>query len=79
MDIIRDLEPHSRGPYTGTLGYIGDQGRSDFNILIRSLLVSSQRLELWTGCGIVADSDPEHEYQESLAKARLFSPVEPYI
>ena len=72
MDIIDELEPVSRGPYTGSFGYIGFNGQSHLNILIRSAFCLAQRLYYHSGAGIVADSDPAQEYEETLAKARGF-------
>jgi anthranilate synthase component 1 len=70
MEIIAELEQAARGPYTGALGYLGRDGRMDLNILIRTLWTDAGRVHLRAGCGIVADSDPEHELAESRAKAR---------
>ena len=69
MQIIEELEPVARGPYTGSLGYFSFSGNMDFNILIRSLVVQKQRATLHVGAGIVADSDPRSEYHETLYKA----------
>ncbi|HWR96775.1 MAG TPA: aminodeoxychorismate synthase component I [Arenimonas sp.] len=70
MQIIAELEQTGRGPYTGALGYLNRNGSMDLNILIRSLWLSEGRLELRAGAGIVVDSDPEHELQETRAKAK---------
>lgn len=70
MQIIEELEKSRRGIYTGALGYINFNGDMDFNILIRSLLVKNKEIEFRVGGGIVADSDPEGEYQETLVKAK---------
>jgi anthranilate synthase component 1 len=70
MQIIAELEQAGRGPYTGALGYLNRNGSMDLNILIRSLWLSEGRLELRAGAGIVVDSDPEHELQETRAKAK---------
>lgn len=70
MEIIQELEPYKRGPYTGSLGYIGFNGVSDFNILIRTLVHQNGRVSFHVGGGIVADSDPTLEYEETLHKAR---------
>ena len=70
MQIIAELEQTGRGPYTGALGYINRNGSMDLNILIRSLWLSEGRLELRAGAGIVVDSEPEHELQETRAKAK---------
>ncbi len=69
MQIIDQLEPVARGPYTGSLGYFSFTGDMDFNIIIRSLVVKDGVAHLQVGAGIVADSDPEKEYDETLYKA----------
>ncbi len=69
MEIIDELEPVVRGPYTGSLGYIGFNGDMDLNIIIRTLVTTKERAYVQAGAGIVADSDPEREYYESLKKA----------
>jgi anthranilate/para-aminobenzoate synthase component I len=69
MEIIDELEPVRRGPYTGSMGYIGFDGNMDLNILIRSFVIKNGFAYVQAGSGIVADSDPEREYQESLKKA----------
>jgi para-aminobenzoate synthetase component 1 len=69
MEILDELEPFYRGPYTGGLAYFSDTGAMDANILIRTITVRSGRAFLHAGGGIVADSDPEREYQETLHKA----------
>ena len=70
MEIIEELEPVRRGPYTGSLGYVSWTGDVDFNILIRTMVLAQQRAFLQVGAGIVADSDPRREYQETLDKAQ---------
>jgi anthranilate/para-aminobenzoate synthase component I len=70
MEIIEELEPVRRGIYTGSMGYIGYDGRSDFNIIIRSALIKRGKIYFHAGAGIVADSEPEKEYEETLFKAR---------
>ncbi len=70
MQIIAALEGEGRGPYTGSLGWIGVDGDADFNILIRTLSMDGAEVELRAGAGIVADSDPERELEETRAKAR---------
>lgn len=72
MDIIDELEPVTRGPYTGCAGYLGFNRESQLNILIRTAVVRDGRAWFHTGAGIVADSDPEAEYEETMAKARGF-------
>ena len=70
MEIIEELEPIKRGVYTGSIGYIGFDGRMDLNIAIRTVVVKDGKAYFSVGGGIVADSDPEAEYQETLDKAR---------
>ncbi|MFI9653603.1 chorismate-binding protein [Guyparkeria sp. GHLCS8-2] len=71
MDILAELEQTGRGPYTGSLGYLSNHGRLDSNILIRSVyLAPDGRGEFRTGGGIVADSDPARELDETYQKAR---------
>lgn len=72
MEIIDELEPHSRGPYTGCAGYLGFNRESQFSILIRTALQRDHRAWYHAGAGIVADSDPAAEYDETLAKAQGF-------
>lgn len=69
IQIIHELEPTRRGPYSGSFGYIGFNRRMDLNIIIRTILVKDGRAYFHTGAGIVADSQPEREYQETLDKA----------
>lgn len=69
MEIIDELEPTSRGPYTGSLGYIGFSGDMDLNIIIRTFVIKDGYVFVQAGAGIVADSDPEREYYETLKKA----------
>jgi para-aminobenzoate synthetase component 1 len=70
MEIIDELEPTKRSVYTGNIGYIGFDGRADLNIAIRTMLLAEGRVSLQVGGGIVADSEPEAEYQETLDKGR---------
>jgi len=71
MEIINELEPHWRGPYCGSVFYYGLDGRLDSNIAIRTLLCEADgSIRCWGGGGIVADSDPEAEYQETLTKVK---------
>jgi para-aminobenzoate synthetase component 1 len=69
MEIIAELEPTARGPYCGSLGYIGFDGAMDTNILIRTFTVGRGWVQFPVGGGIVADSTPEGEYEETLHKA----------
>ncbi len=59
-----------RGPYTGSIGYLSWTGDIDLNIIIRTLLLSQDRAYAQVGAGIVADSQPELEYEETLQKAQ---------
>ena len=70
MEIIEELEPVRRGPYAGAVGYIDFSGNMDTCITIRSLLLHGDDLYLQAGAGIVADSDPEREYEETVNKAK---------
>lgn len=75
MEIISELEPTTRGPYCGALGYVGWNGQMDTNILIRTMIARQGRVVWQVGGGIVADSTPEGEYEETLAKARAWAEV----
>ena len=68
MQIIDELEPVERGIYTGSIGWIGFNGDTMLNIAIRTLVLQKNRGWLQVGAGIVADSDPAREYEETLAK-----------
>ena len=68
-EIIRELENSPRGIYCGAVGWLGFNGESSFNIAIRTLVRNKERLSYHVGAGIVADSDPEKEYEETLHKA----------
>jgi len=72
MEIIEELEPVRRGPYTGSFGYIGWNGDLDLNIVIRTLVWRGGKGYLQVGAGIVADSEPAKEYEETLQKAQAF-------
>ncbi len=72
MEILEMLEPYRRGPYTGSMGYWCWSGDLDLNILIRTLVLKGQQGYLQVGAGIVADSDPNKEYEETLLKAQAF-------
>jgi para-aminobenzoate synthetase component 1 len=75
MEIIAELEPTSRGPYCGAIGYLSADGGMDSNIVIRTYCIQDQDLTFQVGGGIVADSDPQAEYEESLAKAKALIEV----
>ena len=70
MEIIDELEPTRRGPYAGTVFYVDYSGNLDSCITIRTLLVKGNKAYLQVGAGIVADSEPAHEYIETINKAR---------
>ncbi len=70
MQIIDELEPDSRGPYAGAMGYLSYTGDLDMCITIRTLVVHRGRATVQAGAGIVNDSKPAHEYQETINKAR---------
>ena len=70
MQIIAELEGIGRGAYTGSLGYLTVDGQLDLNILIRTMTLAGSTLEFRAGAGIVADSDPARELEETRAKAR---------
>ena len=70
MQIIDELEPTKRNVYTGAMGYLSFNGNIDLNIAIRTFLVKDDHIFFQVGGGIVADSNPEDEYQETLHKAR---------
>ena len=70
MEIIDELEPTARNVYTGSIGYIDFGGRADLNIAIRTMVKLGEDVYFQAGGGIVADSDPEAEYEETVDKAR---------
>lgn len=70
MEIIDELEPVSRGAYTGSIGYISATGDMDLNILIRTFVFKDADAYIQVGAGIVADSDPEMEYYETVQKGK---------
>ncbi|HCP09928.1 MAG TPA: anthranilate synthase component I, partial [Thermodesulfobacterium commune] len=77
MEIISELEKTVRGPYAGAVGYFGFSGNMDFCITIRTLFQKGELCYLQAGAGIVADSDPEKEYEETLNKAKaIFKAIE---
>jgi aminodeoxychorismate synthase component I len=69
MEIIRELEQQPRGIYCGAIGWLGFDGTSSFNIAIRTIVRNQDKLVYQVGAGIVADSDPQQEYEETLHKA----------
>ena len=73
MQIIHELERRPRGVYTGAIGFFSPGGRSVFNIAIRTLVLSNGEARMGVGGGIVADSDPDEEYQECLLKAAFLT------
>ncbi len=75
MEIIDELEPVARGVYTGAIGYIRSNGALDLNIAIRTMMVKDQRAFFHVGGGIVADSDPAQEYEETLHKGAALARV----
>lgn len=72
MEIIEELEPHRRGIYCGSIGYIGFDGSMDTNIAIRTSVICNDRMTFFAGGGVVADSDCAREYQETFDKASQF-------
>jgi para-aminobenzoate synthetase/4-amino-4-deoxychorismate lyase len=79
MQIIRELERHPRGVYTGAIGHIAPSGEATFNVAIRTLVLHDGVAAMGVGGGIVADSDPASEYRECELKARfLMRPVRPF-
>lgn len=77
MEIISELEPTQRGPYAGAVGYFAFNGNMDFCITIRTISVINNRLSIQVGAGIVADSSPEGEFDETLKKAgAMFKTIE---
>ena len=69
MEIIGELESEARGPYAGIVGYFGFDGAMDACLAIRTLVAEGQTFQVQAGAGIVADSDPATEYQETVNKA----------
>jgi len=70
MEIIAELEGKVRGPYAGAVGYFGFSNNMDFCITIRTFFQKKNRLYLQAGAGIVTDSHPEKEYEETINKAK---------
>jgi anthranilate synthase component 1 len=75
MELIRDLEPTARGPYSGAVGYLTFEGDLDFCITIRTATVANGYVSVQAGAGIVADSDPATELEESKAKMSALMPA----
>jgi para-aminobenzoate synthetase component 1 len=70
MEIIDETEPTERGVYTGSIGFIGINGNACLNIAIRTVIITDEKAFVQSGGGIVADSDAETEWQETITKAR---------
>jgi anthranilate/para-aminobenzoate synthase component I len=70
MQIIEELEPVRRGPYCGAIGYLAADGSMEFNVAIRTMILKDGEVHIPVGGGIVADSDPGAEYDETLVKAK---------
>jgi len=70
MEIINELEPSRRGVYSGVYGYYDFEGQLNSAIAIRTMVVRDQTVTVQAGAGLVADSEPEKEYEETLNKAR---------
>ena len=75
MQIIDELEPVARGVYTGAIGYIGFDGSTDLNVAIRTMVIKEGIASFHVGGGIVADSDPAWEYEETLHKGEAMMRV----
>jgi len=77
MEIIAGLEPDQRGPYSGAFGYVGFGGNLDFAITLRTVVIAGGEAFVQAGAGIVAASQPDKEYEETLHKAGvLFQAIE---
>jgi anthranilate synthase component 1 len=77
MEIIADLEPDRRGPYAGCLGYVGFGGNLDMAITLRTIVIANGVAYVQAGAGVVADSRPEREFEETLEKAgAMFAAIE---
>ena len=70
MEVIDSIEPHRRGPYGGAVGYIDYRGNMDTCIALRTMVVKDNVVYVQAGCGVVADSDPDAEYEETMNKAK---------
>jgi anthranilate/para-aminobenzoate synthase component I len=73
MEVIRRLEPGPRGVYTGAIGWLSDGGDACFSVAIRTATVQNGQARFHVGAGIVADSNPEDEWRETLAKAQALA------
>ncbi|WP_372724487.1 anthranilate synthase component I [Novipirellula sp.] len=77
MEVIDSIEPHRRGPYGGAVGYVDYRGNMDTCIALRTMVAKDGVVYVQAGCGVVADSDPDSEYDETMNKARaLISAIE---
>ena len=77
MEIINDLETSSRGIYAGCVGYFSGNGDMETCIVLRTAILKNKKMYVQAGAGIVADSNPENEYQETINKAKaLFKAAE---
>ncbi|HUP81020.1 MAG TPA: chorismate-binding protein, partial [Pirellula sp.] len=80
MEIIDELEPTRRGPYAGAVGYFDYRGNMDTCITLRTMVICGGKIYIQAGAGLVADSDPTSEYQETVNKAKaLLSAIEATI
>jgi para-aminobenzoate synthetase component 1 len=70
MEIIEELEPIRRGPYCGAIGYLAEDGSMELNVAIRTMIVTRGQIHIPVGGGIVADSGPQAEYEETLVKSK---------
>ena len=70
MEVISSLEERARGIYTGAIGYITESGDFDFNVAIRTMVATSQEIEVQLGGAIIYDSHPLKEYEETLHKGK---------
>jgi anthranilate synthase component 1 len=70
MEIIDEMEPTRRGPYAGAVGYFDYRGNMDTCITLRTMVMSNGKVYVQAGAGVVADSDPESEYQETVNKSK---------
>jgi anthranilate/para-aminobenzoate synthase component I len=75
MEIIEELELVRRGPYCGAIGYLSADGQMEFNIAIRTIVVNDGKAYVSVGGGIVADSNPADEYEETMVKAQAMFEV----